>query len=474
MANTGAQKRFRDYTEGPILPQLARFVLPLIATGVLQLLFNTADIIVVGRWGGSTPEECETALAAVGSCGALITLLINLFIGLSIGAGVTVANDMGARKYEDVSRTVHTSVLTALICGVGATLIGILFAKPLLTLMGTEEVVMAQAVPYMRAYFCGAIANILYNYCASMLRSTGDTVRPLLFLSAAGVLNVILNLIMILVFHLGAVGVGIATAASHWLSCALIIGFMLHTDGPCRLELGKLHIHGDKLKRLLAIGIPAGVQGMLFSISNVLIQSSVNSLGKAVVAGNAAAANVEGYLYTVQNSFYQATLTFVGQNVGARDYKRVRQCILRCALSVAVVGFVLGNLIRPFGESLLGLYAPENPAAITAGMKRVNLTFSVYFLLGLMETGSGLLRGLGKSLTSTVVSLLGSCVLRVVWVYTLFAAMPTMEVLYLSYPISWALTATAHYTIGLLSLHGRRKREEQRLSEEQLLAAVEE
>jgi Na+-driven multidrug efflux pump len=254
----------------------------------------------------------------------------------------------------------------------------------------------------------------------------------------------------------------------------LIIGFMLHTDGPCRLEIAKLHIHGDKLKRLLAIGIPAGVQGMLFSISNVLIQSSVNSLGKAVVAGNAAAANVEGYLYTVQNSFYQATLTFVGQNVGARDYKRVRQCILRCALSVAVVGFVLGNLIRPFGESLLGLYAPENPAAITAGMKRVNLTFSVYFLLGLMETGSGLLRGLGKSLTSTVVSLLGSCVLRVVWVYTLFAAMPTMEVLYLSYPISWALTATAHYTIGLLSLHGRRKREEQRLSEEQQLAAVEE
>ncbi|MBQ5833854.1 MAG: MATE family efflux transporter [Clostridia bacterium] len=468
------QKKFRDYTEGAILPQLAGFVIPLIVTGVLQLLFNTADIIVVGRWGGNTPEECETALAAVGSCGALITLLINLFIGLSIGSGVVVANDMGAKKYDDVSRTVHTSVLTALVCGVGATVIGILFARPLLSLMGTEDVVMEQAVPYMRAYFCGAIANILYNYCASMLRSTGDTVRPLLFLSAAGVLNVVLNLVMVLVFHLGAIGVGIATAASHWLSCSLIIGFMIRTDGPCHLDIRKLHIHKDKLKRLLAIGIPAGLQGMLFSISNVLIQSSVNSLGKAVVAGNAAAANVEGYLYTVQNSFYQATLTFVGQNVGAQNYKRVRQCILRCALSVALVGLVLGNLIRPFGESLLSLYAPENPAAIAAGMKRVNLTFPVYFLLGLMETGSGLLRGLGKSLTSTLVSLIGSCALRVVWVYTVFAAMPTIEVLYLSYPISWGLTAATHYTLGLSSLHRRRKREEKPESEESLLAAVQE
>lgn len=474
MASTGTKKIFRDYTSGAILPQLARFVIPLIATGVLQLLFNTADIIVVGRWGGSTPEECETALAAVGSCGALITLLINLFIGLSVGAGVTVANDMGAKRYDDVSRTVHTAVMTALICGVGATAVGMLFARPLLSLMGTEEIVMEQAVPYMRAYFCGAIANILYNYCAAMLRSTGDTMRPLLFLSAAGVLNVLLNLAMVLLLHLGAVGVGIATAASHWLSCILILVFMLRTDGPCRLELGKLRVHKDKLKRLIAIGLPAGIQGMLFSISNVLIQSSVNSLGKAVVAGNAAAANVEGYLYTVQNSFYQAMLTFVGQNVGARNYKRVRQCVLRCALSVTVVGLLLGNLIRPFGETLLGLYAPENPAAIAAGMKRVNLTFSVYFLLGLMETGSGLLRGLGKSVTSTVVSLIGSCAFRVLWVYTAFAAMPTIEVLYLSYPISWAVTAVAHYTLGLLSLHKRIKRERQQPQERTLLEAMSE
>lgn len=465
------QKKFRDYTEGAILPQLARFVLPLILTGVLQLLFNTADIIVVGRWGGSTPEECETALAAVGSCGALITLLINLFIGLSVGAGVTVANDMGAKKYDEVSRTVHTSVMTALLCGAGATAVGMIFARPLLALMGTEAVVMEQAVPYMRAYFCGAIANILYNYCAAMLRSTGDTMRPLIFLSAAGVLNVLLNLAMVMVFHLGAIGVGIATAASQWLSCLLIIGFMLRTDGPYRLELSKLRIHKDKLKRIVAIGIPAGIQGMLFSVSNVLIQSSVNSLGKVVVAGNAAAANVEGYLYTVQNAFYQAMITFVGQNVGARNYKRVRQCVLRCALSVAVVGLVLGNLVRPFGEILLGLYAPENPAAVAAGMKRVNLTFSVYFLLGLMETGSGLLRGLGKSVTSTVVSLIGSCAFRILWVYTAFAAMPTIEVLYLSYPISWAVTGAVHYTLGLSGLQRRIKREK-RAEEQSILQSV--
>lgn len=453
-------KTKQNLTEGALLPKIILFTLPLIATAVLQLLFNTADTVVVGRWGGSTPEECETALAAVGSCGALTNLIVNLFFGLSVGAGVCVAHDIGAKQYKEVSRVVHTSVLAALICGVVVTVFGFVMAPTLLTLMKTDPVVLDEAVPYMRAYFCGMPANMLYNYCASMMRSSGDTTRPLAFLSIAGVANVLLNLVMVLVFHAGAMGVGVATAASQWVSCILIVGYMMRMDGPCRIELKKLRIDSSKLSKIVLIGLPAGIQGTLFSFSNVLIQSSVNSFGKVVVAGNTAASNLDSYVYATQNSLYHTALTFVGQNVGAHKYQRVRKSILWCTLVVTVVGLSVGGVLVMFGKPLLHIFVPEGGAVVEAGMVRLSIMGVFYFLCGLMEVGCGVMRGLGKSITPMIVSLLGSCVFRVVWICTVFALFPTLKVLYISYPISWALTGAVHYLFCFATLKKIEKREE--------------
>ncbi|MBE6550706.1 MAG: MATE family efflux transporter [Ruminococcaceae bacterium] len=451
------KRKARDFTEGALLPQLLMFALPLIATSVLQLLFNTADIIVVGRWGGATPEECETSLAAVGSCGSLINLLVNLFMGLSIGAGVCVAHGIGAKQYEDVKKVVHTSVVAAVAAGAVVTVLGITAARPLLVLMGTDAAVLDEAVLYMIAYFCGMPACMVYNYCAAILRSSGDTVRPLGFLSVAGVINVVLNLIMVLVFHLGAVGVGIATAVSQWVSCALIISFMMKTDGVCRLEIKSLRIDIAKLKRILALGLPAGIQSTLFAVSNVLIQSSINSFGKVFVAGNTAASNIEGYSYVIQNSMYQAAITFVGQNEGAKNYKRLVKCVFMCVSCVTVLGLFFGVGIYLLGEPLLSIYAPENPEAIGYGVMRLAFISLPHFICGLMDVGSGIMRGLGKSLVPTLVSLIGSCALRVVWVYTVFAYFGTPESLFVSYPITWFVTGCVHYVMCFFEIRKRMK-----------------
>lgn len=457
---TATKKRvdMRDLTKGPILSQILMFALPLIATSVLQLMFNTADIVVVGRFGGETPEECANALAAVGSCGSLINLIITLFMGLAVGAGVCVAHDMGAKHYKDVTKVVHTAVLAASVCGVFVAVFGFLMTPTFLAWMGTNEAVMDQAILYMRAYFCGVPASMIYNYCAAMLRSTGDTVRPLTFLSVSGVVNVGLNLVMVLVFHLGAMGVGIATAASNWTSCILILLFMLRTDGPCHLELSKLRIDKKKLKKIIFLGLPAGIQGSLFSVSNVLIQSSMNSLGEIVVAGNTAAANLEGYVYATQNALYQTALTFVGQNVGARKYERLKKCVLWCVLVVTLVGLFFGTGMYLFGHQLLGIFAPGNEVVIAAGLKKLSITCVTHFLCGIMEVGCGIMRGLGKSICPMIVSLIGSCALRVVWVYTAFALYPTAETLYISYPVTWILTASAHYIFCFINLRKLKKR----------------
>lgn len=454
-------KKLRDFTEGPILSRIILFSLPLIATSVLHLLFNTADTIVVGRWGGSTPEECENALAAVGSCGSLINLIINLFMGLSLGAGICVAHAIGAKRYDRVDAIVHTSVVTSCILGVIVTVFGFFMAEPLLVLMGTEEAVLAEAVPYMQAYFLGMTANMIYNYCASMLRSTGDTVHPLLFLSVAGVVNIILNLVMVLVFHQGALGVGVATAASHWVSCIMILVFMIRSDGPCHLELKRLRVDPKVLRKIIVIGIPAGIQGTLFSISNVTIQSSVNSLGKVVVAGNTASANLEGYIYATQNSLYQAALTFVGQNMGAKKIDRIKRTALWCLVCVTVIGVLVSGVMTIFGEQLLGLYAPGNTAVIEKGMVRLYIVALTHFICGIMEVGCGCVRGMGKSILPMIVSLLGACVSRVVWVFTVFRMVPDnvkQQTLYYSYPLSWTLTAIVHFAVFFFVLHGIKKK----------------
>ncbi len=442
----------QDLTEGPILSKIIMFTLPLIATSVLQQLFNTADTIVVGRWGGDTPEACETALAAVGSCGALINLIVQLFFGLSVGAGVCVAHDIGAKRYDDVSKTVHTSVLASATFGVVVTVFGLFTARTLLALMKTDAAVLDEAVPYMCAYFCGMPANMMYNYCASMLRSSGDTTRPMAFLSIAGVVNVGFNLIMVLVFRAGALGVGVATAVSQWVSCFLIVGYMMRYNGPCKIELSKLQVDLQKLKKITVIGLPAGLQSTLFGLSNTLIQSSVNSFGKVVMAGNTAAGNLDSYIYVTQNALYHAALTFVGQNFGACRFDRLKKCILCCLAVGIVVGLVTGGSIFLFGNTLLSIFAPDNTAVIEAGMVRLSILGIFYFLCGFSEIGTGTMRALGKSMAPMMVSLFFSCFFRVIWIYTVFAYFHTLPVLYFSYPISWALAGIVQLILCYVSI----------------------
>lgn len=442
-------KKIRDFTEGPLLKNIISFAIPVMITGVMQLLFNTADTIVVGRWGGDTPETCEAALAAVGSCGSLINLLTILFVNISLGASVCTAQDIGAKKYDDVGKTVHTSVLFSLITSVFVTAIGFIFARPLLVLMGTDPLVLDQAVPYLIAYFCGMPAKMLYNYCAAILRSAGQTARPMKYLLASGVVNVGLNLIMVLVFNFGAIGVGIATAASYYVACALSVAHMMRaTDSPYHLELRKLKIDGKKLKKILLIGIPSGIQGSIFSVSHVLIQSSVNSLGTAIVAGNAAAANLDSYAYQPMVSFYQAAVTFVAQHKGAKKYDRMKKCILLCSICATVVGVVLCFALVLLGPVLLNLYVPGNAAAIAAGVNRQYVYTTLYFICGLMEVGSGVVRGIGRSTTSMITSLLGSVAFRVIWILFVFPHFNTLTMLLISFPISWVLTAAAHYIVA--------------------------
>ena len=339
------------------------------------------------------------------------------------------------------------------------TVFGLLMARTLLTLMQTDPSVLDEAVPYMCAYFCGMPANMLYNYCASMLRSSGDTTRPLVFLSVAGVANVVLNLIMVLVFRTGALGVGVATAVSQWIACFLIVLYMMRYDGPCKIEVSKLRVDLQKLKKITVIGLPAGIQGTLFGLSNTLIQSSINSFGKVVVAGNTAASNLDSYVYVTQNAFYHTSLTFVGQNVGAQRFDRLRRCIVCCICVGIVVGVVVGGALYLFGEPLLSIYAPDSTAVVEAGTTRLSILGVFYFLCGLMEIGTGTLRGLGKSITPMIVSLLGSCVFRIIWIYTVFALFPTLTVLYISYPISWILTAAVHHIICFFSIRKLTARE---------------
>ncbi|MBQ9151162.1 MAG: MATE family efflux transporter [Clostridia bacterium] len=427
-------------TEGPVLGKMIRFTLPVMASGILQLLFNAADVAVVGQFAG------EAAMAAVGSCGALINLIINLFIGLSVGAGVIAAQDLGAKRYHEVTKLVSTSLTASLIGGIVVMIFGIFMAEPLLRLMDTPDDVLAEAVPYMRAYFCGMPGCLVYNYMAAILRSGGDTKRPLYFLSAAGVVNVILNLVMVLIFGLGAIGVGIATAVSQYVAAGLTVLYMLKSRGYCRIT--GFSVSGSKLLRMVTIGLPAGLQGCMFSLSNVIIQSAVNAYPTVTIAGNTAAGNLEGFVYTAMNSVYHTALTFIGQNVGAGKYERIKKIAAQCAGMVLVIGLVLGSALVFFGDKLLLIYASgENrDLIIQAGVNRLSIIAACYFLCGLMDVGCGILRGMGKAVQPMIVSLLGSCVFRIIWVFTVCPLFPgQILALYISYPISWIVTGGVHY-----------------------------
>ena len=431
-------KKFEmDMTSGPLLGKMIRFSVPIMLTGILQLLFNAADLVMVGRYTGSA------ALAGVGCCSSLINLIINTFIGFSVGSVVVVAQHIGARKYGELQRLVNTTFTSSIIIGLIVGVFGFFAAEPLLILMDTPDDVLAEAVPYMRAYFVGVPACVIYNYMASVLRSTGDTRRPLYFLTVAGVVNVIFNYVMIRFFSLGAMGVGIATAASQFVAATMILIHMVRMDNACRLT--GLCMDFRKLGAILAIGLPAGIQSALFSLSNVLIQSTVNGYGTVVMAGNAAAGNLEGFVYTSMNSVYQTALTFTGQNMGAGQYSRIKKIALRASLIVFVLGTTLGSRLYIFGRPLLSIYEPGKDDVIAAGMNRLLIIGLFYCLCGLMDVICGMLRGMGKTFVPMIVSLIGSCAFRIVWIYTVCVMFPdNILVLYISYPISWTLTAGAH------------------------------
>ena len=426
-----------DMCDGPLLSKILLFSVPLMMSGILQLLFNAADIIVVGRFAGSS------ALAAVGSTSSLINLLINVFVGLSVGVNVLVAKYYGGQREKDMSETVHTAVLTSLLSGLFLVLLGGIAARPLLHLMGTPDDVLDQAVLYMRIYFLGMPVLMVYNFGAAILRAIGDTRRPLYFLFMAGVVNVALNLFFVIGLGMGVDGVGWATVISEHVSALLVLKSLMEAPGALKLNLKELRIHPKKLKRIVKIGLPAGMQGAIFSISNVLIQSSVNSFGSIAMAGNTASANIEGFVYTAMNAVYQTNLSFTSQNLGGRKYSRINRIMYICLAVVTVVGITLGITAVLAGDLLLGIYSSD-AQVLRYGMLRLEIICGTYFLCGIMDCMVGSLRGLGYSVIPMFVSLTGACGFRVLWVFTVFAAYRSLDVLYLSYPVSWAITAIAH------------------------------
>ena len=433
-------------TEGPLLKNIILYTIPIILTGVLQLLFNAADLMVVGQFCGSV------SVAAVGATGSLINLIVNLFIGLSVGAGVTTAQALGAGDHEKAHRIVHTAIPTAVVGGLFLTVFGVCFAPTALRLMGTPDDVIGLSIVYMRIYFCGMVSNMLYNFGASVLRAAGDTKSPLYFLTAAGILNVILNLVFVIALKMDVAGVALATAITQTLSAVLVLlALSARTDG-CRLMPKRLKIYGQELKDIVRIGLPAGIQGSLFSISNVLIQSSVNSFGSVVMSGNAATQNIEGFVYVSMNAFHQTALNFTGQNYGAGQHKRIQKIMLLSLACVTVTGMTAGLLSWSLGRPLLSVYITDSAEAISYGVIRLTYISLPYFLCGIMDVTTGAIRGMGASLLPMIVSVMGICVFRVFWIFTVFhlPQYHTLECLYLSYPISWIITFTAEIIIFIV------------------------
>ncbi len=434
-----------DMVQGRILPQLIRFSLPLMATSLLQLLYNAADMVVVGQFAG--PES----LAAVGSTGALINLITNLFVGFSLGANVVIAHAKGAGDHQAISRNVHTAILLSIISGFIVMVLGVVLARPMLEWMGSPADVIDKAALYVRIFFLGMPVNLLYNFGAGIMRAVGDTKRPLFYLSISGLANVALNLVLVILFKMDVAGVAIATVASQVLSAIFVVGHLMRTDDSIRLDIRKLRLEMKCVGEIVRIGLPAGIQSSLFSLSNVIIQSSINAQGSIWMAGNAAAANVEGFVYVSMNSISQGTLTFASANRGAREYGRVRKVLWVSLAAVGVIGFAVGMVAYGFAGSLISLYNGE-AAVIEKGLVRMAIIMPTYFLCGLMDVAGSQMRGMGYSIAPMIVSLSGACAFRLVWVHLLTTSSfltdlfqcGFMEALYISYPISWTLTGLVH------------------------------
>lgn len=431
-----------DMSKGSILKNMILFAIPLMLSNILQLLYNAADTIVVGQWGG---PEC---LAAVGSTGTVTGLLINFFVGLSVGVAVAISRKYGAGDMYGLNKTAHTAITISIIAGAVSMVLGEFFCYPILELMGTPDDVINLAALYLRIIFLGTPAQLIYNFGAAILRSVGDTKRPLYILSATGIVNVCLNLLLVIGFGMDVAGVAIATVTAHYLSAAAVMYILLFSGAPYKISFKKLKIHMSELKEIVSVGVPAGIQSSIYCISNMAIQSSVNSFGTATMAGRAAANNVESFAFTSMNSFYQATMTSVGQNVGAKQEKRIYNSIwigMACAI---VAGAGLGFILYIFGPQLLGLYVSSDTSdyvkVIEEGMLYMTIVGLPYFLCGIQDVMTGTLRGMGHSKMPALSSFIGACLFRIAWINFVLPFNRSTWFLYLCWPISWILVIIMH------------------------------
>jgi len=431
-------KKQHSMLEGPLFKGIISYTVPIIITSLLQLLFNAMDMIVVGQFCGSI------TVAAVGATGSLITLIINLFIGLSVGVGVCVARAIGCRDNDGIHKTVHTAIPASLLCGVVLTVIGIAFSRNFLQMMDTPENVLPLATLYMQIYFGGIIFNMVYNFGAAILRAAGDTKTPLIFLTIAGVINVLLNLAFVIVFDMSVDGVALATVVSQAFSAVMVLIALMKRTDACKLMLRKMRIYRKELISITRIGLPTGIQYTLFSISNVIIQTAVNSLGDVFLSGSSAAGNIEGFVYFLMNAFSQTAMNYIGQNHSAHNFKRVESVHTICLVCTTVVGLASGIICYVFAPQLLSFYIVDSQEAIAYGVERIAYICLPYFLCGVMEVSSAGLRGMGEATAPTLISVLGICGFRLFWIYTIFRipAFHTPVCLFLSYPISWIITFT--------------------------------
>lgn len=425
-----------DMTSGPFLKKILKFSVPLMITGMLQLVYNAADVMVVGRFAGSDN------LAAVGSTSSLVNLIINLFIGLSTGAGVLTARYIGAKQPEKTAKCVHTAMALSVISGFVVGVFGFLFSSTFLRLMGTPEQILPLACLYLKIYFLGAPGSLIYNFGASVVRATGDTKRPLYILSFTGIINVVLNLILVIVFHLDVAGVAIATITAQYISAIFIVIRLTKLKNECQLRIKHITIYKDMLKKIIKIGLPAGIQSSLFSFSNVLIQSTINGFGAVAMAGNTAAQNADALIYTCTNAIAQTTMTFASQNLGARKYENLRKILFKCLGLALFLSVSIGAVGLLFPDEIIGIFTSEQDV-VESGKSRLYIMMSTYFICSVMDVSGYQLRGMGKSLEPMIITLIGTCGLRVLWLYTGFTLNKVLWNVYLGYPISWFITFAA-------------------------------
>lgn len=442
-----------DLCDGPIFVSAVKYTIPIILAGLLQMLFNAADLMVVGWFCGSN------SVGAVGATSSMINLVVNLFIGISSGVSVVAAKAVGARNRDEVFRVVHTAVLLGFLAGAALMVVGLLIATPLLQLMDTPAELLPLSSLYTRIYFCGMIPNLGFNFCAAILRATGDTKSPMTYLIIAGFINVALNVFFVTVFKMDVAGVALATVLSQGVSFVLVLRALIYRDDDCVLQLKQLKLWPAELKKILWVGLPAGIQSSVFSVSNVIIQSSVNSFGSAAVSGNAAASNIESFVYVGMNALYQTSLNFTGQNIGAGKLDRVKKSLKTCLLCVICVGGTLGLVFRLLAPKLLAFYITDSPEAIDLGIKRMSYVCQFYFLCGAMEVLNGALRGMGASVVALLVSVIGVCGVRLGWIFTVFRMeqFHSLDSLYFSYIISWLMCIIVQL-IALIPVYRKQKR----------------